>query len=248
MEKREPLFKEEHFLEVVNYFTKNINETIQDVSEHLEEYKMSNVYYSLYCDNCDLFNAKYSAGYPIPKLKENAEQAIIRLIENLEHPEHDKFYLDELEDYLKLLQLLSFGVLFNLDKVIIKKLVKLFEADDKKAEDALLDKLVLSVLPDRKQGNILQHPKAYQSLSDAINATKEEQPKLMQKFLKGWYKSMRKCGWHDVHLGVGKDGFPGYWCWEAAMVTLLYDMDDSSYHDMPFYPKDMVDYARQHKQ
>ena len=59
---------------------------------------------------------------------------------------------------------------------------------------------------------------------------------------------MRKCGWHDVHLSVGKDGFPGYWCWEAALVTLLYDMDDSSYRDMPFYPKDMVAYAKQHKQ
>lgn len=249
MEKREPLFTDEHFLEVVKYFAQNINETTQDLNEHPEEYKnISFVYYCFYTDNRKLMTAKYSAGYPIGELKDNAAQAINWLIKNIEHPEHDKFYFDDLEDYLNLLQLLSFGVIFNLDKAIIKKLLNLFEADDQKAEDGLLDKLTSFVQPDRKQGNKLQHPKAYQPLFDAVNASKDEQPKLMQKFLKGWYKSMRKCGWHDVHLGVGKDGFPGYWCWEAAMATLLYDMDDSSYRDMPFYPKDMVDYARQHKQ
>lgn len=245
MEKREPLMTAEHFSNRILSRTNHIKEYETELQDFDD---LSGPYYTLYTDHLKLLTSKYSAGYNIQELKDNAAQAINWLIKNLEHPKHDRFYLDELEDYLKLLQLLSFGVLFNLDKVIIKKLVNLFEADDQKAEDALLDKLVLLILPDRKQGIKLQHPKAYQPLFDAINAAKEEQPKLMQKFLKGWYKSMRKCGWYDIHLSPGKYNFNGYWCWEAAMVTLLYDMDDSSYRDMPFYPKDMVDYARQHKQ
>ncbi|KQM77870.1 hypothetical protein ASE74_15840 [Pedobacter sp. Leaf216] len=247
MEKRELLFTQEHFSEVISYFAKNIDETIQDVNEHPEEYKLSNVYYSLYLNSRKLLTAKYSAGYPIIDLKDNAEQALNWLIKNIEHPEHDRFYLDDLEDYLNLLQLLSFGVIFNIDKSITLKLLNLYSVNNKKAKDSLIDKLALHLQPHREQSNKLQHPKAYQSLFDAINATKEEQAKHMHKFLKGWYKSMRKCGWHDVHLSVGKDVFPGYWCWEAAMVTLLYNIDDSSYQDMPFYPKDMVDYARQQK-
>src|SRR5690606_28895315 len=37
-----------------------------------------------------------------------------------------------------------------------------------------------------------------------------------------------------------------YWSWEAAATTFVLDIDDSSYRDMPFYPKDLADYARQH--
>jgi hypothetical protein len=69
----------------------------------------------------------------------------------------------------------------------------------------------------------------------------------MQKFLKGWYKSMRKVYWHDHHKSDGKWGYAGYWCLEAALVTVLYNIDDSSYRDMPFYPKDMVTYAKSNK-
>nr|WP_315425049.1 PoNe immunity protein domain-containing protein [uncultured Pedobacter sp.] len=244
MKKREPLMSEEHFEGWITSRTDHIKEYLDEIDDFKN---ISSAYYTIYLDYKDLVTAKYSAGYPISELKENSEQALNWFLKNIEHPEHDKFYLDDLEDYSKLLQLLSFGVLFNLDKMMIKKLMNLFELEDKKAEDALLDKLALSVLPDRKQGNKLQHPKAYQSLFDSIIANKDDQPKLMQKFLKGWYKSMRKCSWHDRHLGQGKYAFTGYWCWEAAMVTLLYDIDDSSYRDMPFYPKDMVDYARQQK-
>jgi hypothetical protein len=37
---------------------------------------------------------------------------------------------------------------------------------------------------------------------------------------------------------------PGYWSWEAAAVTVISRIDDSSYRDKPYYPKDLVDYAR----
>ncbi|WP_167515690.1 PoNe immunity protein domain-containing protein [Pedobacter petrophilus] len=236
--------------------TVHFENRISSRTNHIKEYEaelkdfddLSRPYYTLYMDNLKLLTSKYSAGYNIQELKDNVAQAINWLIKNIEHPEHDKFYLDNLEDYLNLLQLLSLGFLFNINKTVLKNLLNLFEADDKKDGDALLDKIVIFIEPDRPQDNKLQHPKAYQSLFDAINAAKKEQPKLMQNFLKGWYKSMRKCGWHDIHTSQGKSNFNGYWCWESAMVTILCDIDDSSYRDMPFYPKDIVDYARQNKQ
>lgn len=39
----------------------------------------------------------------------------------------------------------------------------------------------------------------------------------------------------------------GYWSREAAAITFLLDIDDSSYASAQFYPKDLVDFARQAK-
>ncbi|KDN15677.1 PoNe immunity protein domain-containing protein [Snodgrassella communis] len=37
--------------------------------------------------------------------------------------------------------------------------------------------------------------------------------------------------------------FCGYWCFEAAAVASLKDIDESSLHRFIYYPKDMVEYA-----
>jgi hypothetical protein len=55
---------------------------------------------------------------------------------------------------------------------------------------------------------------------------------------------MKSCYWHGTHTGNGF-GYFGYWCFEAALVTVLWDIDDSSYRHNLVYPKDLVDFARQ---
>ncbi|WP_428680745.1 PoNe immunity protein domain-containing protein [Photobacterium sanguinicancri] len=30
------------------------------------------------------------------------------------------------------------------------------------------------------------------------------------------------------------------WCWESALIVKLYDIDDSSFIDNEYYPKDLV--------
>ncbi|MFW0716000.1 PoNe immunity protein domain-containing protein [Pedobacter sp. N23S346] len=242
MKKREPLMTVEHFEDRISSRTNHIKEYETELQDFDD---LSGPYYTLYMDNLKLLTSKYSAGFQVDELKDNANQTINWFIKNKQHPKSDNVVFDDLDFYLDYIHLYSLGIIFNIDKKILDTLLNLIGNEGK---DALLDQLALYVQPNREQGNKLQHPKAYQPLFDTIMAPKDDKPKLMQKFLKGWYKSMRKCSWHDIHLSPGKYNFNGYWCWEAAMVTLLYDMDDSSYRDMPFYPKDMVDYARQHKQ
>lgn len=41
--------------------------------------------------------------------------------------------------------------------------------------------------------------------------------------------------------------FYGYWCFEAAAVAYLKNIDDSSLRRFIYYPKDMIDYARMQK-
>jgi hypothetical protein len=55
---------------------------------------------------------------------------------------------------------------------------------------------------------------------------------------------MKDCYWYDGHKNLGVFFF-GYWAFEAGLVTLLWNIDDSSYRDMRFYPKDLVDFARE---
>ena len=38
--------------------------------------------------------------------------------------------------------------------------------------------------------------------------------------------------------------FVGYWCFEAAAVAYLKNIDDSTLHRFIYYPKDMIAYAR----
>jgi Domain of unknown function (DUF1911) len=71
----------------------------------------------------------------------------------------------------------------------------------------------------------------------------------MTQFLKRWFKGQKECDWWGSHIPrkgttVLDTGFFGYWAFEAALVTYLWDIDDSTYRDLPHYPKDLIDFAR----
>lgn len=91
--------------------------------------------------------------------------------------------------------------------------------------------------------------KTYRPLLQILQASaasnKTEAQQHLETYLKNWYKGMKGCYWYDRHKGKFATHF-GYWSFEAGMVTLLCGLDDSSYRDMLYYPKDLVDYARQH--
>ncbi|UQV44676.1 DUF1911 domain-containing protein [Janthinobacterium lividum] len=57
----------------------------------------------------------------------------------------------------------------------------------------------------------------------------------------------RQRAWDGVdQLSLERDiSFSGYWSWEAAAITCLLDIDDSSYRNAKFYPADLVAFHRQ---
>ncbi|ALM52433.1 PoNi-like cognate immunity protein [Halomonas huangheensis] len=122
-------------------------------------------------------------------------------------------------------------------------------APDGEGEDPLLYALmgrlgILGLSPSTK----LEFPKSYGALYEAIlgdsSRPKEERQVYVKQYLKSWYQGMEDCYWYGRHKGRFPTFF-GYWAFEAGLVTLLYDLDDSSYRDMKYYPKDLVDHARQ---
>ena len=90
-------------------------------------------------------------------------------------------------------------------------------------------------------------PEVFKSLREAIL---EEDTIIAQSFIKQfieneWYQNHKKAdsGWVDSHKSE-HDLYVGYWCFEAAAITCIKGLDDSSYRDHPYYPKDLADYYR----
>ena len=143
------------------------------------------------------------------------------------------------DEYWEALQLVCFSILFaqpeHLPTIVD---ILAYENDE---QDALLDKLVSPWLPDREISNIYLRQLPYRKLDKVFAAKEEDRPKLMSQYLDEWYGVSKREPYHDRHKS---SFFPGYWSLEAATVTVILRIDDSSYRDKPYYPKDLVDYAR----
>lgn len=100
-------------------------------------------------------------------------------------------------------------------------------------------------------------PRGYafrKKLKQAIEATTEQETiKHLKAYLRSWYGAFQKIGntMIDGHLKQ-EDAIKnriytyfGYWCFEAAAVAYLKNIDDTALHECIWYPKDMVQYARQ---
>jgi hypothetical protein len=69
---------------------------------------------------------------------------------------------------------------------------------------------------------------------------KKAQEKYMKiTYIKHWYRRCKKTNWHNRHK-KNIDTYYGYWSFESVALTQILGLDDSSYRDNKFYPKDMI--------
>ena len=178
----------------------------------------------------------------LPQVVEGEEKT------HLPHPAHLTYtrHLAERDTFPYILSLLTFAKLLHLDHLIPRICAQIdVDRQHNRGQDKLYETIMQKLgLPRVPADASFKHFKAYPILLEAIEASAENRPKLMKAFLKKWYPSMKGVIWHDKHH-KNPLSFIGYWCWEAALVTYLWDIDDASYRDMPYYPKDLVDWARQ---
>lgn len=112
-------------------------------------------------------------------------------------------------------------------------------------EDGLLDRIALQI----GEQNRIVAPKAfinnaYDDLVAIIDTKPEEQSALLKKYVPKWYNRMKGTGTYNTHKG---EAYVGYWCFEAALVAMLWDIDDSALVDNKYYPADLVKYYRDTK-
>lgn len=124
------------------------------------------------------------------------------------------------------------------------------ETIDNAGRDALLDRLIaLCHGPVANSATDLLYPACYQPLLEVFDHPPAERGACMRRFLDGWYAACEGADWCDSlenfdDAMLYTDLYVGYWCLEAALVTLLLNIDDSDYRDHAYYPADLVDYAR----
>ncbi|WP_227818333.1 PoNe immunity protein domain-containing protein [Nitrogeniibacter aestuarii] len=205
-------------------------------------------------DASDAVIFSYSGGAPLDELAsflptvleywESYAPLHIDFHESEESGGHKVPHLDLYDsDYWKALQLVCFAILLGHTGLLGRIMDLLaYENDD---QDALLEALVAPYLPGRPEATIYTRQLPYRKTRKIFAAKPVDRPVLMAQYLDEWYDASRREPYHDRHKS---SIFPGYWSLEAAAITFILDIDDSSYRDKPFYPADLVDYARQHSQ
>jgi hypothetical protein len=225
--------------------TKSYN--IVNNSENVLDHR-SGVSWSITLDKFEYAVLEYSVGCDLEQCEALIQNALNELERHKTQFPHKSFLYWEPDSFQFLLWSMSFTVLSGKPdalQTIVRMLGKNPQDNDDPLLSILLARLGYIGLP---RLDHLAFPKSYQHLynvikGDGVSPTKEERQKSLTQYLRGWYKGMKDCYWYNRH----KARFPtffGYWAFEAALVTLLYDLDDSSYSHMLYYPKDLVAHAR----
>ena len=214
-------------------------------------------------DALDLMSLQYSAGGDIEFIQElypyllhwTEEYAETSHLYNLS-PDAGGRYVWHIslgtEDYWYIaLRLICFGLLTGYADQMqrIMPIIDYTEATPEGQEkDGLIERLVAPFVagrgtpPDKARRHL-----PYRKLFKVFSEEADKRPALMLQYLEDWYDASRREPYHEQHpeadLRSGRSYY-GYWSWEAAAVTWLLDIDDTSYREHQFYPKDLVDFAR----
>jgi len=225
-------------------------ESIKEMEEKLEvtpfpeKWKKNSITQGLYYDCKRLITLKYSGGIPVAEITSDYPPLIdawVAYNQNISTGDNKKHLLIT-NDYYRVLTLISWGIIFNAPSELFQKIADHIHSN---GEDELVETLLATRLPDRRHTDRIIFPKPFELLYKVTQAPTPEKAALMKAYLKDWYKNMKKYINYDAHKAKGEGGFEGYWSFEAAAVVALYDIDDSSFKDMDFYPKEMAAFAKQ---
>jgi len=112
--------------------------------------------------------------------------------------------------------------------------------------DLLIEEFLAYAPMERYACDTLLAMKPFQSLADAMSTDDNEAAlKDLQRFLERWYTDLAGAAWHNTHKSKGQAGYVGYWSFEAGAAVLLLGIeDDSTLHSFPYYPTDLVAWAK----
>ncbi|MCW7538032.1 DUF1911 domain-containing protein [Aquabacterium sp. A7-Y] len=161
----------------------------------------------------EIWCVRFTAGGKIPDLRE--EFGIVvdgyllaaqheREIEN--EPALPWFDFKHLDDYQRLLSLLSLAILLHRED-LIPAVHSLFKGGEPDEEDALEEDLLGKYVPGRPILDVWYHDMPYRHLLDVTAQTPaNEKLEDLKKYLKAWYKGMAPTGWYDSHKNQTRKG------------------------------------------
>ena len=115
---------------------------------------------------------------------------------------------------------------------------------------AMLDWLKGNPIRRDREDSELDFPESFIDLWHAISYPRDEQAGALKRYIENWYEDNLKIRGEGAP-GIGSHEkmirYQGYWCWEAAAVAIMMDIDDTTFRDHEHYPKDLVAWARTRK-
>ena len=170
--------------------------------------------------------ARYSKGDELPLL----EDEYFDLVDGWEE-------VWEPEYYNKNLKMISLGILFQVDKVFVKKVKNMLKESNINdwLYNFLLDSLDDEQIEENKE---MLFPTTFSTLQKVVY--EENKIELLKKYLDNdWYNE--DCGCYEAHKSK-QNVYYGYWSFEAGAISKILKINDAQLRDTQYYPYDMVHY------
>lgn len=235
MSKREPLMTEDFFVHSLSYVEGAIAKRNAILSQAPPRPQVG--LYANFRNRYQQVFLGYSAGEGVTQLAGRFPAVVDCYEAYVQCPRHESTDLQDLDDYVVSLWLVSLAIAFNVDSPLWNRLLACIGNEGR---DALFEALVATRTPNRRQTDSLLHDKIFRPLLNAIGAKGESRDAFVKRYLKDWYGAFKNAYWHDSHKGPEGGGFFGYWAVEVAGVVKAFNMDDSAFRDMAYYPRDLV--------
>lgn len=146
-------------------------------------------------------------------------------------------------DFWKAIRFASFAILLG-HTDLLSRIAAVWDYENDEL-DGLLERLVAPFVPGRASPpDACTRHLPYFKLLKVFAADASKRPALMTKYMDEWYTASRREPYYESHTKGREHSFLGYWSFEAAAVAYVLDIDDASFRDHEFYPKDLADFAR----
>lgn len=214
--------------EIIDFNKESIEEELNDLKSYNrdETRKIRLTNFSIYNYQIGNFKARYSVDAEFDELSNLLEKTLKVL---------PGFWKAE-SGYAQMMDMLSLGIMFEIEDSEFDKLVGLVERDN--VNDYLIDFLIRYRRPDWQQTDKFLWNKPYKGISEIVKLSTEDKSAALErlkKYLNEWYKSL-ETKTHESKWNI----HTGYWCWEAGALVKILGLDDSGLKDQQYYPYDMV--------
>lgn len=113
-------------------------------------------------------------------------------------------------------------------------------------KDQLVDRLLSHYQADRKISTDLTEKAKYKQLVAILDMEdKKQQAKKLKTYLDQWSNKLGIRAPDGVRPLHETPTYDGYWCYEAAAVVIVADIDDESFKDHEFYPTELMSWRKE---
>lgn len=247
----------EYFVSLIEFAKKSEDRRLRKIQNgEISMRRINAVYVDMSNNFLNSMRCKYSLGYDVIHMHEDIDKSIEYLLKGASNGFGKlKYSATEIYDqyggsfYEQVLSILSLCFLLNSPSDCFNKIAQLIDRDG--VQDLLFEFIIRQKINRRKEiitesyQKYFKVPEIYKGLREAIKEpNKRKATQLIDKFItKEWYSNHKEFGWYESHK-KDSETYTGYWSLETAVVVVILNIDDTSFRNCEYYPKDLVDYYR----